>query len=493
MESRTWRKHHKWFGLIAGFFLIMFCWSGVVLNHRDAVSGIDVSRSCLPPSYRYAKWNGGIARGSLRLADGRTLVYGNAGVWEADSLTANVAPLNRGFGEGVDLRNVRSVVKYGEDDSERVYALTTNHIFALADSVWRRIPAPFDGERLTDLTLAADTLLALSRGRLYRATLTDGDPSQPIFTAVDIPAPDGHDGRVTLFRTLWELHSGQLFGLAGRIVMDAVAVALIVIYLAGVGFWLCSNELRRKTKNKVAERRRRIAAEARRLLSIHDAAGRKTLFLTLFVCLTGWCLRPPLMIPAVLTRVPAVPLTSLADPNPWADKLRAVRYDSAASDFLLSTSEGFYSLARLGAKPVAEVAAPPVSVMGVNVMRQCDGGEWLVGSFRGMYRWRRGARLVTDYYDGQAVDVGAGGMPVGEHDVCGWMGGPVEYTAGTDAAPMPEWLAGEPMSLWNVALEVHTGRIYTFLGRWGALMWVFAMGGAAAWAIWTGWKIRRRG
>lgn len=461
-----------------------------MLNHRGAVSGIDVSRSRLPPPYRYAKWNGGLARGTLRLADGRNLVYGNAGVWVADSLMANVAPLSEGFGEGVDLRNVRSVVKYEKNGSEQVYALTTNHIFALKDSLWEHIPAPFDGERLTDLTIAADTLLALSRDRLYRATLTDGDPSRPSFTAVDIPAADGHDGRVTLFRTLWELHSGQLFGLAGRIVMDAVALTLIIIYFAGIGFWLCSHELKRKTW--VDERRKRIAAEARRLLFIHDSVGRKTLVLTLFACLTGWCLRPPLMIPAILTRVPSIPFTSLDDPNPWADKLRAVRYDSAASDFLLSTSEGFYSLARLGAKPVAEVAAPPVSVMGVNVMRQGDRGEWLVGSFRGMYRWQRGARIVTDYYDGSAVDVAAGGMPVGEHDVCGWMGGPVEYTAGTDAAPMPEWLSGAPMSLWNVALEVHTGRIYTFLGRWGALMWVFVMGGAAAWAIWTGWKIRRR-
>ncbi|MGN0028651.1 MAG: PepSY domain-containing protein [Marinilabiliaceae bacterium] len=490
MKSRTWRKLHKWFGLIAGLFLIMFCWSGVVLNHRDAVCGFDVSRSHLPSGYRYAKWNGGLARGTLRLADGRRLVYGNAGVWVADSLMANVAPLNEGFGEGVDMRNVRSVVNYEADDGEFIYALTTNSLFALKDSLWERIPAPFDGERLTDLTIAADTLLALSRNRLYRSTLTDGDLSRPSFTAVEIPAADGHDGRVTLFRTLWELHSGQLFGMAGRIMMDAVALTLIIIYFVGIGYWLCSNELRRKTQ--VAERRKRIAAEARRLLSIHDSVGRKTLVLTLFACLTGWCLRPPLMIPAVLTRVPAIPFTSLDDPNPWADKLRAVRYDSAASDFLLSTSEGFYSLARLGAKPVAEVAAPPVSVMGVNVMRHGDRGEWLVGSFRGMYRWERGARLVTDYYDGSAVDVAAGGMPVGEHDVCGWMGGPVEYTAGTDAAPMPEWLAGEPMSLWNVALEVHTGRIYTFLGRWGALMWVFVMGGAAAWSIWTGWKIRRR-
>lgn len=490
MKSRTWRKLHKWFGLVAGLFLVMFCWSGVVLNHRGAVSRCEVPRSLLPPSYRFAKWNGGLARGSVRLADGRNIVYGNAGVWLADSAMGGVRPLNAGFGEGVDRRNVRSVVRYEKNGCEYVYALTTYALFAFDDSLWRHVEAPFDGQRLTDLTLAADTLIALSRDHIFRATLNGANAQRPLFEVVDLPAADGQDGRVTLFRTLWDLHSGQLFGLAGRIVMDAVAIALIVIYFSGVFFWIFSSWLKRGHGS--AGRRRDIAGGARGLLSLHDIVGRKTLALTLFACLTGWCLRPPLMIPAVLTRVPPVPFTSLADSNPWADKLRALRYDGAASDFILSTSEGFFSLARLGAKPVAETVAPPVSVMGVNVLRLGGRGEWIVGSFRGLYRWDRAARLVTDYYDGSVVDPRQGGMPVGEHDVCGWMGGPVEYTAGTDSVPMPEWMAAEPMSLWNLALEVHTGRIYTFLGLYGSLMWVFVAGGAAVWAIWTGWKVRRR-
>ena len=32
MKRITWRKHHKWFGLLFCFFMLMFCWSGIVLN-----------------------------------------------------------------------------------------------------------------------------------------------------------------------------------------------------------------------------------------------------------------------------------------------------------------------------------------------------------------------------------------------------------------------------------------------------------------------------
>lgn len=56
---------------------------------------------------------------------------------------------------------------------------------------------------------------------------------------------------------------------------------------------------------------------------------------------------------------------------------------------------------------------------------------------------------------------------------------------------MPDNFKDLPMSLWNLALEVHTGRIYTFMGMFSTLLWVFLAGAAAVWSIWTGWKIRR--
>lgn len=35
MKKSTWRKHHKWFGLIMAVFIILFCVSGIILNHRQ--------------------------------------------------------------------------------------------------------------------------------------------------------------------------------------------------------------------------------------------------------------------------------------------------------------------------------------------------------------------------------------------------------------------------------------------------------------------------
>lgn len=45
-----------------------------------------------------------------------------------------------------------------------------------------------------------------------------------------------------------------------------------------------------------------------------------------------------------------------------------------------------------------------------------------------------------------------------------------------------------PMSLWNVALEVHSGRI--FIGTIATYIFIFVMGILAFWCLWSGYKIR---
>ena len=49
MNKRKLIQHHKWFGLLISFFLLMFCVSGILLNHRQLISDINVSRTLLSP------------------------------------------------------------------------------------------------------------------------------------------------------------------------------------------------------------------------------------------------------------------------------------------------------------------------------------------------------------------------------------------------------------------------------------------------------------
>ena len=40
-----WKKYHKWVGLFFSFFILMFCFSGIVLNHRTLFSKVEVNRN----------------------------------------------------------------------------------------------------------------------------------------------------------------------------------------------------------------------------------------------------------------------------------------------------------------------------------------------------------------------------------------------------------------------------------------------------------------
>ena len=65
MKKGTWRKQHKWLGIGLSFFMLMFCVSGILLNHRSLIKEVNVSRKYLPSRYEFQKWNGGLLRGTL--------------------------------------------------------------------------------------------------------------------------------------------------------------------------------------------------------------------------------------------------------------------------------------------------------------------------------------------------------------------------------------------------------------------------------------------
>lgn len=491
MKRITWRKHHKWLGIALSLFLLMFCLSGIVLNHRRLVRDIDISRKWLPDRYEYAKWNGGLLRGTLPYTDEdgvhRVLVYGTGGIWRTDASASTFTDFNKGLPDAADYRQIRAVMQAADGN---LYALSPFGLYRYGiHAGWQQVPLPTGGEEmLTDLTCKGDTLAVLGRSHLYVSTSSNSP-----FRKVQLQAPSDYDGKVSLFRTVWMLHTGELFGLPGKLVMDAVAVVLMLLCVTGILYWLLPKYMRRRHKQgKSADK----AARWTRLsLLWHDKVGRTTLVLTLLIGVTGWCLRPPVLIALALTDTPTLPGSTLDSPNPWNDKLRMVRYDAACGDWLLSTTEGFYSLKSLDAIPEKLTHTPPVSVMGLNVWQRDAQGRWLCGSFSGLFAWDRAQGTAIDWFTGEQADDKLG-PPFGKRAVSGFsvdLGKEpfaVEYYNGTDVLPQPERFATLPMSLWNAALEVHSGRIY--IGIAATYVFVFIAGIAIVWCLWSGWKLRRK-
>lgn len=491
MKPKTFRRLHKWIGLGFCAFLIAFCVSGIVLNHRNAFSDFGLSRRYLPELFRYKDWNQGLLRGTLRVGDS-VFIYGNSGIWSADTLGQKVADANVGLPHGIDHRNIRALAKTGDG---QLWAMGQFGLYrrSAPHDAWQSVVLPAGDERYSDLTLRGDSLVVVGRSFLYVAR-----PPYRRFERITLPKAIDDDGRISLFRTVWHLHSGAIFGLPGQLFMDAVAVLLIVLSFTGVLHFLFPHWLKRL---RTSSRRRFVARLFGQNLRFHDWMGRKTIVILLFVVLTGWSLRPPLLLALVNLSTPPIPFSTLDSDNPWHDRLRMLRYDDQMGDWLLSTSSGFYAFKDFHELPVPIDNAPPVSVMGLNVFEREADGHWLIGSFNGFYRWQRQMNASADYMTGEPV-VRPSRMPFGQLAVGGFSndfrnvdGTPrpivVSHYGGTDRLKQPESMRHLPMSLWNVALELHNGRLYTFLIE-PSLFYIFLAGILCLLILWTGWKVRRR-
>lgn len=487
--KKSWiRAQHKWVGLLLAFFMINFAWSGIVLNHRELFGGCAVSRRLLPSDYHLDHWSGGLLRGTY--AEGDTvLLYGAAGIYRSDRSGEAMSRFDEGLPPVGDRHTVRGV---GRATDGTLYAVATYGLYRLEEGDrWREVPLErAKEERLEDLVIHGDSTIVVSRSALY---LSSGAGAP--FVRTLLPAARDFKPETSAILTLFKVHSGAILGLPGRLLVDLAAVVLLFLSLTGIVALVLGYVIKWRKKH----RRGDLSTPRERLAWVSSKHGRwgiLALPLILFVVLSGWLLRPPLMIPFAYLSTE----DHLA--QPWQGKLRSLRYDDRAGEWLLYSSYGFFHTPELTTPAVEIEEAPPVSVMGLNCWDRQPDGRWVVGSFAGAYSWDYGADSVSVYGTEEAVR--RGGMPIFGRAVSGYSrdfdGEPflVGYGKGTDRLRQPEELRYLPMSLWNVALEVHVGRIYTVFGSAGAFF-IFFAGLLSLWCILTGIplvrkiRLRRRG
>jgi hypothetical protein len=466
--ARLYKKLHRWPGLILSFVLLWFAFSGILLNHRSWFSGVDINRRFLPSNYAYRNWNNAAIKGNLILSPDTILLYGNIGIWRTDSAFSHVEPFQQGFPHGSDHVKIFDLHRTANGD---LFAATLfgMYVFDPVLSSWEKLPVPAENERFTGIESIGDTVYAVNRSFLWKG-LSKGIHTR--FSRLEFAAPAGYDHKITLFATIWQIHSGEIFGLPGRFFVDFAGILTIFLSVTGIIYFFCPGILRRKAK-----RHKSVSCTARVsrwTLRWHNLAGAWTFPVLLLTFSTGIFLRPPLLLAIAKSRVAPAKHSNLDQPNPWYDKLRDILYDPSSGQWMVSTSEGIFHCGKNDLTPVWYENQPPVSVMGITVFMPDGGNGFLVGSFSGLFHWNPSEPEVTDFISGKTWHAEPGGRPVGDHKVTGIIRGNhgelyvADYDAGIippgpgkSFAAMPrEIIDRSGMSLWNVALEIHTGRIF---------------------------------
>jgi hypothetical protein len=470
---KFFKKWHRWPGLIMGLFFVLWAISGIVMNHRKLVSGLDISRNCLPKEYRYVNWNNAAVRSAVNIGKDSILVYGNIGIWLTDSSFGHFTDFNNGFPKGIDNRKISCLLS---SPGGNLYAGTLFGVFYFdfSSGKWIKLDIPSKDQRIQWFSIKDGKLLILTRSELLQA---DDDPVNFRAFALPLPPPEGYDNKAGLFRTIWVIHSGEIYGNIGKLIVDLLGFIVIFLAITGVLHFSMPYALRWLKKRQkpiaTASATKRFSAKWHKKLGIWIAA------FVLINTVTGMFLRPPLLITIATAKVGKIPLSVLDSPNPWADKLRAIIYDDGIGGFLFGTSEGlFYADKDLQSEMTAPPVQPPLSVMGINVFQKESKGTYLVGTFNGLYDWMPQYGIYRDHITGKILNKpGAASKPFGDEMAAGyWVSGSGEeiyfdYNYGArilgdqgEFVPMPpEILEKSPMSWWNFALEVHTARIFKSL------------------------------
>lgn len=455
------RKYHKWISIIFTLIILLFAISGIVLNHRELLSGIDINRNYLPKNYRYSNWNNASVKATLKLNNDSVLIYGNVGIWLTNQEGKEFKDFNKGFPKGIDNRKISKIIKTGDG---KLFAGTFFGLYFYDGDKWNKTELPIHEKRITDLFVKGDSLLVLTRSHLlYTTNYRD-------FHQLDIPPPINYDNKVGLFKTLWVIHSGEIYGETGKIIVDFFALILVFLTITGLIYFINRIVLKRVNKKKKSQ-----ASKANRwLLKWHNKIGWITLVFLILTSSTGIFLRPPFLIPIATSKVGKIPYSKLDSDNPWFDKLRTIYYDNERSRYYIATSDGLY-FSDNGLKNNLNrfPYQPPISIMGVTVFEKVAPDVFLIGSFEGLYLWDANTWQTYDYIERKPyVPPSRKSRPLGNFLVSGYtkdFGNTeifFEYNHGAallrpgNLPVMPDQVASQPLSLWNLALEVHTGRIF---------------------------------
>ncbi|MGQ1783985.1 PepSY domain-containing protein [Saccharicrinis sp. GN24d3] len=467
--AKTYKKFHKWPGLIIAFLLLYYGITGIFMNHREFFSGWDLARTALPENFHYINWNNSALKGNLIRNKDSILVYGNIGIWLTDSACTNYTSFNSGFPKGMDNRKIFDV---HQSKDGNLYAATHFGLYAynFNQGSWNKFPLDVDIKRFVAIESVGDTIFALNRSFMFKG-ISRGLKTN--FNKIELKEPVGYKKEVSLFETIWQIHSGEIFGLPGKLFVDILGVITLFLSLTGIVYFFFPGwAKKRRTKSK---KYALIIGINKWSLKWHNYMGAWTFMALIVLFFTGMFLRPPLLIAIAKSKVAPLKFSHLDQANPWYDKLRDLLYDADNNRFLLSTSEGMYYLSANNFKPMPFKIQPPVSVMGINALKPFHNGAYLIGSFSGLFLWHPLHPEIYNYaQQGKIYEGNTAGRPIGDFKITGYLTDAnghqymVDYDKGIiplyhnrPFPKMPDHMLSESkMSLWNLSLEIHTGRFF---------------------------------
>lgn len=454
-KSKLSGKLHKILGLVLIPLLLLFAISGIGLNHPSLIESIAVPVKSLPHNYHFKNWNRGAIQTSAQASSDDVFVAGKNGLGK---LTNNhYQQIDNPLASRPWHNFIYSL--HLDKATEQLFVGSRDGLFRynIANSAWHYYPAT-QGQRIVSIGLDTSNqhIVAIANHQIFQ--LSHGNQNN--VSRLNIKLAESQQD-VPLFRFIFALHSGEIWGLFGILLMDLVALAVIYFSLSGLYYWLFPKLVRRKLlsrKNKIKGGR-----IFRWLAKNHNSWGLALMPLLLVSAATAMVMRPPGLILIASSASPVAVYPSHGnDSIPY----KITKAAFVNGQLVLLTDDGvFAGKAKSGQTFNPIEFSAPIHGMGATLFQAQNNGNLLIGSFSGLFSWQASD---NSYHEVTLAEETNGLMPMAVHQngddviVFDYFRGKL-FDQNQQFAPMPDSVNNSAkMALWNFFFELHNLRIFQY-------------------------------
>jgi len=453
--------------------------SGILLNHPELIKTISVPKYLIPGNYKIENWNRStLSDIKFSKRDTNLIVIGGyEGVFISRDRGSTFSRVNRkGLENSQYFNKTKSIYILENTHKDGILAGTFGglNFYDFKTKIWEKIPLKEYYEKVVKIIDYKNEIAVFTSSNAYLLQKENIRNAKPIALH-----KNQKEASITLIELFFHLHSGEIWGLPGKIIFDLAGLIMIFLSISGLYLWITPKSIKLKIfKTDIIKEN--IWKIFRWTHNYHLKLGIYASTILLIMGVTGFFMRPPAIVAIMNGEIAISKIPGLSMPNPWEDRIRNAMYDRVADRMIIDAKDGFW-LSDKGLAGKYSRTAPPVPIfaMGATVLEQESNGDYLIGSFAGLYRVlpengeaidaltgrnpynisliRPGSNLITSQFT----------TPAGDRYITTHFGGlqPVMKTNhSSKLLSMPkEFKSNYSMSLWNYLFELHNGRIFEFM------------------------------
>lgn len=457
-------KLHKVLSLIFIPIFLFIALSGIGLNHSSIIKNISLPISSLPDNYHFKQWNRGVIQTLAKDEIGGIYAAGKNGL--GYFIDGSYQQINNPLAINSWQNFIYSL--YYDKGSKQLFIGSRDGLYRyqVVTQQWHYYSQTSD-QRIVSIVKSEqeNTIIAITNHHIFTVEIT-AESKVANKVKEHVVVLEKSSQTIPLFRFIFALHSGELLGIVGILLMDLVALSLIYFCLSGLYYWLFPKVVRKQLLSK--KQQIKGGRIFRWLAKHHNSWGLVLAPLLIISAATAVVMRPPGLLLIVSGNSPIDVYSSHATENIPYKITKAALIENK---LVLLTDDGVFSGDFSGVFSGNSNAAKfeqikfsvPVHGMGATIFQQQTDGNILVGSFSGLFVWQE----KDNSYEAVALPEDTKGiLPVAAYQsesgvvVFDFFKGKL-FDQSLVFSAMPESINGDAkMALWNFFFELHNLRIF---------------------------------